>query len=85
MPDKLDDTYVNVQEVVDGKLVTNRIYGNEIPTKVMVAIQGSLYERGMAMSQLNIAKEWVKFGKPKTLNEADKNIKATRIYGLMAN
>ena len=50
----------------------------------MVAIQGSLYERGMAMSQLNIAKEWVKFGKPKTLNEADKNIKATRIYGLMA-
>jgi len=85
MPDKLDDTYVNVQEVVDGKLITNRIYGNEIPTKVMVAIQGSLYERGMAMSQLNIAKEWVKFGRPKTLNEADKNIKATRIYGLMAN
>ena len=84
MPDKLDRTYVNVQEVVDGKIQTKRIFGDEIPDKVMVAIQGSLYERGLPMSQLNIAKEWVKFGRPKTLNEADKNIKATRIYGLMA-
>jgi hypothetical protein len=82
--DNLDDTYVNVQEVVNGKLTTTRIYGNQIPTKVLTAIQGSLYQRGLPMSQLEIAKEWVKFGKPMTLNEADKNIKATKIYGLMA-
>ena len=82
--DKLDDTYVNVQEVVNGKLTTTRIYSNQIPTKVLTAIQGSLYQRGLPMSQLEIAKEWVKFGKPMTLKEADKNIKATKIYGLMA-
>ena len=82
--DKLDDTYVNVKEVVDGVIKTSRIYGNEIPTKVLMAIQGSLYERGKPMSQLEIAKEWVKFGRPLTLKQADKNIKATSIYGLMA-
>ena len=82
--DKLDDTYVNVKEVVDGVIKTSRIYGNEIPTKVLMAIQGSLYERGKPMSQLEIAKEWVKFGRPLTLKQADKNINATNIYGLMA-
>ncbi|BAQ93835.1 hypothetical protein [uncultured Mediterranean phage uvMED] len=82
--DKLDDTYVNVKEVVDGVIKTSRIYGNQIPDKVLIAIQGSLYERGRPMSQLEIAKEWVKFGRPLTLKQADKNIKATNIYGLMA-
>ena len=82
--DKLDDTYVNVKEVVDGVIKTSRIYGNQIPDKVLIAIQGSLYERGRPMSQLEIAKEWVKFGRPLTLKQAYKNIKATSIYGLMA-
>ena len=30
MPDRLTDTYVNVQEVVDGKLKTVRVYGSEL-------------------------------------------------------
>ena len=43
---------------------------------------GNLYRRKLPMNQQNIAEEWVKFGMPKTLQEAEEFINANLNYQL---
>ena len=43
---------------------------------------GNLYRRKLPMNQQNIAEEWVKFGMPKTLQEAEEFISANLNYQL---
>ena len=83
MPDRLDDLFVKVKvKQEDGSTVTEQIFTSEIPKEVSVAIMGNLYRRKLPMNQQNIAEEWVKFGMPKTLQEAEEFINANLNYQL---
>ena len=83
MPDRLDDLFVKVKvKQEDGSFITQQIFTSEIPKEVSVAIMGNLYRRKLPMNQQNIAEEWVKFGMPKTLQEAEEFINANLNYQL---
>lgn len=83
MPDRLDDLFVKVKvKQEDGSTKTEQIFTSEITKEVSIAIMGSLYRRKLPMNQQNIAEEWVKFGRPKTLKEAEEFINANLNYQL---
>ena len=83
MPDRLDDLFVKVKvKQEDGSTKTEQIFTSEITKEVSTAIMGSLYRRKLPMNQQNIAEEWVKFGRPKTLKEAEEFINANLNYQL---
>ena len=83
MPDRLDDLFVKVKvKQKDGSFITQQIFTSEIPKEISVAIMGNLYRRKLPMNQQNIAEEWVKFGMPKTLQEAEEFINANLNYQL---
>ena len=83
MPDRLDDLFVKVKvKQEDGSFIAQQIFTSEIPKEVSVAIMGNLYRRKLPMNQQNIAEEWVKFGMPKTLQEAEEFINANLNYQL---
>ena len=83
MPDRLDDLFVKVKvKQEDGSTQTEQIFTSEITKEVSIAIMGSLYRRKLPMNQQNIAEEWVKFGRPKTLKEAEEFINANLNYQL---
>ena len=83
MPDRLDNLFVKVEvKQKDGSFMTQQIFTSEIPKEVSVAIMGNLYRRKLPMNQQNIAEEWVKFGMPKTLQEAEEFINANLNYQL---
>ena len=83
MPDRLDDLFVKVKvKQEDGGFKTEQIFTSEITKEVSIAIMGSLYRRKLPMNQQNIAEEWVKFGKPKTLKDAEEFINANLNYQL---
>ena len=83
MPDRLDDLFVKVKvKQEDGSTKTEQIFTSEITKEVSIAIMGSLYRRKLPMNQQNIAEEWVKFGKPKTLKQAEEFINANLNYQL---
>ena len=71
--DQLAHTYVNIEvKQEDGSFKTEQIYNSDIPYQIRTAIMASLNRRKIPMTEINIAKEWVKFNKPKTLAEAEK-------------
>ena len=83
MPDRLDDLFVKVKvKQEDGSTKTEQIFTSDIKKEVSIAIMGSLYRRKLPMNQQNIAEEWVKFGKPNSLEEAEEFIKANLNYEL---
>ena len=83
MPDRLDDLFVKVKvKQEDGSIKTEQIFTSDIKKEVSTAIMGSLYRRKLPMNQQNIAEEWVKFGKPKTLKQAEEFINANLNYQL---
>jgi len=83
--DKLSKVSVEVEVArADGTMSTDRIFTNTIPTKVKIAIMGSLYKNKKAMSQENIAQLWQNMGRPESLTEADNFIKASANYSLLS-
>ena len=82
--DKLSKTsvLVNVQRA-DGTVVEDRIFNSDIPPNVNIAIMASLYKRKIPMNQQQIAQLWQNMGRPQTLQEADKFIKASKNYELL--
>jgi len=83
MPDRLDDLFVKVKvKQEDGSTKTEQIFTSEITKDISIAIMGNLYRRKLPMNQQNIAEEWVKFGRPKTLKEAEEFINANLNYEL---
>ena len=82
--DKLSKTsvLVNVQRA-DGTVVEDRIFNSDIPPDINIAIMASLYKRKIPMNQQQIAQLWQNMGRPQTLKEADKFIKASKNYKLL--
>ena len=82
--DKLSKTsvLVNVQRA-DGTVVEDRIFNSDIPPDINIAIMASLYKRKIPMNQQQIAQLWQNMGRPQTLQEADKFIKASKNYELL--
>lgn len=71
--DVLAHTYVNIEvKQDDGSFKTEQIYNSDIPHPVRTAIMASLNRRKIPMTEINIAKEWIKFNKPMSLSDAEK-------------
>ena len=71
-----DDIYVNVDVLQeDGDIKTEKILISHIPNNIITEIMHSLFRRGEPMNQQNIAEEWVKFGKPKNINDVKEFLK----------
>lgn len=80
------DVYVNVNvKQENGKIEKEQIVIANIPSEIITEISHSLFRRGEAMNQQNIAEEWVKFGKPKNLDDVKNFIKDNyaELYELM--
>tara|TARA_B100001778_G_scaffold224844_1_gene186583 strand:- start:8704 stop:11199 length:2496 start_codon:yes stop_codon:yes gene_type:complete len=70
--DVLAHTYVNIDvKQDDGSFKTEQIYNSDIPHSVRTAIMASLNRRKIPMTEINVAKEWIKFNKPMSLSEAE--------------
>ena len=70
------DVYVNVKvKQENGKIETEQIVIANIPDEIITEISHSLFRRGEAMNQQNIAEEWVKFGRPEKLDDVKNFIK----------
>ena len=81
-----DDIYVNVNVLQeDGTVKPEEIFISDIPQPIITEIMHSLFRRGEPMNQQNIAEEWVKFGKPESLNDVKDFLKNNNleIYELM--
>ena len=79
-PDKLKKTFVNVKvKQENGKFKKERIYGSDIKDLVQAEIMGYLYRNKKAMSQQKIAEIWVKFGRPESVEQFKKNVKAATL------
>tara|TARA_B100000282_G_scaffold286038_1_gene252160 strand:+ start:855 stop:3281 length:2427 start_codon:yes stop_codon:yes gene_type:complete len=82
--DKLDKTSVLVKvKRADGTETEDRIFNSEIPPDINIAIMAALYKRKKPMNQQQIAQLWQNMGRPETLEEADKFIKASKNYELL--
>ncbi len=79
-PSKLKETWVHVNvEQENGKFKKERIYGSDIDKFVQAEIKAFLFRSKQPMSQQRIAEMWVKFGRPKTLSEFKKKVKAATL------
>jgi len=79
-PSKLKQTWVHVNvKQENGKFKKERIFGSSIPDKVQAEIMAFLYRNKKAMSQQRIAEEWVKFGRPTSVREFEKNVEAATL------
>ena len=82
--DKLDKTSVLVKvKRADGTETEDRIFNSDIPPDINIAIMASLYKRKIPMNQQQIAQLWQNMGRPETLEEANKYIKASKNYELL--
>ncbi len=82
--DKLDKTSVLVKvKRADGNVVDDRIFNSDIPPEINISIMAALYRRKSPMSQQQIAQLWQNMGRPETLKEANKYIRATENYKLL--
>ena len=82
--DKFDKTSVLVKvNRADGTQEEDRIFNSDIPPNINIAIMASLYKRKVPMNQQQIAQLWQNMGRPQTLKEADKFIKASKNYELL--
>ena len=79
-PSKLEQTWVHVNvEQENGKIKKERIFGSDIDPFVQSEIKAFLFRSKQPMSQQRIAEMWVKFGRPKTVSEFKKNVKAATL------
>ena len=79
-PSKLSKTWVHVNvEQENGKFKKERIFGSDIDPFVQSEIKAFLFRSKQPMSQQRIAEMWVKFGRPKTVSEFKKNVKAATL------
>ena len=58
----------------------NQVY---IPPEINISIMAALYKQKIPMNQQQIAQLWQNMGRPQSLEEADKFIKASKNYKLL--
>ena len=82
--DKLDKTSVLVKvQRADGTTTEDRIFNSDIPPEINISIMAALYKQKVPMNQQQIAQLWQNMGRPQSLEEADKFIKASKNYKLL--
>ena len=82
--DKLSKTSVLVKvQRADGEVVEDRIFNSDIPPEINIAIMAALYKQKIPMNQQQIAQLWQNMGRPETLEDANKFIKASKNYKLL--